>query len=786
MGFLTNISINRKLIVMQMITFSLVISVCAGLYLYFDYTALRDNKSKNLMVVAQVIGSNAKAPLMFNDSDAANEILNDLQVEADVTNAWIADTSLTKMGSYTKSGRLDYIFKKIPSQNAKVEVTADNIFVYYKIFSDKEWLGTVCLKAELASLKKQFYDKAKIVGFIVVTGFLLALLVSAILQKYISKPIIKLAGLMEGVNQYTNYKIRSSYEGKDEIGKLSQAFNNMLEKMEKHEQVLSDANSQLESKVEQRTLELQQKNEKLFVANELAQQSRVAKDQFLATMSHEIRTPLNAIIGFQQLLKETSLTEEQKEYVESIDFAGKNLLVIINDILDLSKIEAGKFEINQESLNIEQAINSVVDLVEFNAKERGLELVFNHDESIPGTVIGDTARFNQILLNLVGNAVKFTEKGSVTITSRLISRKDDIILCEFVIQDTGIGIPEEKLGLVFERFTQASADTTRKYGGTGLGLTIVQQLLKLQGGNISVKSKVGEGSTFTFYIPFGNAERIIDSQVEQNWSQHSEILQDRKLKILLAEDTPLNQILVKKIVQKWNYEIDIANNGREALELLEKNNYDIVLMDIQMPEMDGYTATQAIRNMRDAAKKSIPIIALTAHATNEEAQKCLHMGMDAYVTKPFNPGLLLKTIVQLATKKRNTQQEAEKVEEEITQSGRLYDLSYLKEHAAGDNDFLIEMISIFLGDTPGFLQQLKTDIQEEDYEKIKVTSHSMKGLFLTLGMNEAAQLLKEIENLSSSKTLLSVISEHFHKIEAMFFESKDMLELELKKLKSIS
>lgn len=784
MGILTNISINRKLIVMQMITFSFVISVCAALYLYFDYTTLRDNKSKNLMVVAQVIGTNAEAPLLFNDSDAANEILNDLKVETDVTNATISDTSLRQIGFYTKSGKADYSFKKIPLENAKVEVTNSDIFVYYKIFSDREWLGTVCLKAELTALKKQFYDKAKLVGLIVIAGFLLALLVSAILQKYISHPIIKLAGLMEGVNHSMNYKIRSNYQGKDEIGKLSMAFNNMLEKIEKHEQVLSEANSQLESKVEQRTLELKQQNEKLSIANELAQQSRLAKDQFLATMSHEIRTPLNAIIGFQQLLKETPLNKEQQEYVESIDFAGKNLLVIINDILDLSKIEAGKFEINQESLSVEQAIKSVMDLVDFSAKEKKLELVFNHDDSIPATVIGDTARFNQILLNLIGNAVKFTDKGKVTVTSKLVSHKDDIVLCEFIIEDTGIGIPPEKLNLVFERFTQASADTTRKYGGTGLGLTIVQQLLKLQGGNISVKSKVGEGSTFTFYIPFGNADRIIDSGTEQNLSQQIDAMQEHKLKILLAEDTPLNQILVKKIVQKWNYEIDVANNGREALNLLEKNNYDVVLMDIQMPEMDGYTATQAVRNMRDPVKKTVPIIALTAHATNEEAQKCLHMGMNAYVTKPFNPGLLLKTILQLTTKRGN--QEMAKVEEEIPVSSKLYDLSYLKEHAAGDNDFLIEMISIFLGDTPEFLKQLKEDIDEKDYEKIKVTSHSMKGLFLTLGMNEAAQLLKEIENLSLSQSMLSVISDHFHKIEGMFFQSKDLLELELKKLKNNS
>lgn len=784
MGFLNNQSINRKLIIIQMITFSLAITVSASLYLYFDYNTMLANKSKSLLVVSQVIGSNAKAPLMFDDSEAANEILNDLKVEADVTNACIVDTSLKCLGNYTRNGSLEYEFKKIPKEETKLEVTPNDIFVYYKIYSDKEWLGAVFLKSELTTLKQQFYDKIKIVVFVVLAGFVLAFLLSSFLQKYISRPIVKLAGLMEGVNQSMNYKIRSAYKGRDEIGKLSQSFNNMLEKMEKHEQALSEANSQLESKVERRTLELKEQNEKLSIANQLAQQSRLAKDQFLATMSHEIRTPLNAIIGFQQLLKETPLNAEQKEYVESIDFAGKNLLIIINDILDLSKIEAGKFEINQESLNVEQAIKSVVDLVEFNAKEKHLQLVFNHDTNIPANVIGDTARFNQILLNLVGNAVKFTEAGTVTITSKLISRKEDIVLCEFSVEDTGIGIPAEKQSLVFERFTQASADTTRKYGGTGLGLTIVKQLLKLQGGNISLKSEVGKGTTFTFYIPFGNANRIIDSVSSQNNTQQMDARQDRKLKILLAEDTPLNQLLVRKIIQKWNYEMDVANNGREVLTLLDKNTYDIVLMDIQMPEMDGYTATQAIRNMSHPDKKNIPIIALTAHATNEEAQKCLHMGMNAYVTKPFNPELLLKTILQLTSKQQALPKTT--VEEEIPKANQLFDLTYLNEHAAGDNNFLVEMISIFLSDTPEFLKELKEDIDHQDFEKIKETSHSMKGLFLTLGMNDAARLLKEIETMASSDEDLPRISNNFQLIESMFAQSQELLKVELKKLKDIA
>ncbi len=772
---------------MQLITFLLVIIICAITYLYFDYKTIRENKAKNLLIVARVIGLNSEAPLLFNDAESAHDILSDLKVEPDVTHACIIDTNLRILSSYIRQGEQEFNFQKIPNQKVKSEFTKNDLFIYYKIIKDKEWLGTLCLKTELAEIKAQFYNKVKIVSLIVVFGFFIAFFISSFLQKYISNPIIKLAEIMENVVQSMNYKVRSNYQGKDEIGKLSSSFNNMLEKIEKHEQTLSETNNQLESRVEQRTIELKQKNEKLFEAIAIAEQSKKAKEQFLATMSHEIRTPLNAILGFQELLKDTKLDQEQREYVESIDFAGKNLLVIINDILDLSKIEAGKFDINYDHLNIHQALNSVKELIEFSAKEKNIELILNHDDAIPKTVIGDAARFNQILLNLIGNAVKFTEKGFVTITSKLISAKADIVLCEFTIKDTGIGIPHDKLDLIFERFTQASPDTTRKYGGTGLGLTIVQQLLTLQGGKISVESEVGKGSAFTFYLPFKMVLSAAEAKENDTVKKTTEIQteksdQNKKLKILLAEDTPLNQKLVKKIVHKWGHDIDVASNGQEAVLLLEKNRYDLVLMDIQMPEMDGYMATKTIRELQDETKKNIPIIALTAHASNEEAQKCIRLGMNAYVSKPFDPAVLLNTIIQLTNKislKTTTQ-----IHDTIMPSGQLYDLTYIKEHASGDTSFIIEMISIFVFDTPALLKQLKADISENDYEKIKVTSHSMKGLFLTLGMNEAARLLKEIENIAQTNGLISMIASNFSKIEEMFAQSKNLLVLELNKLKS--
>jgi signal transduction histidine kinase/DNA-binding NarL/FixJ family response regulator len=769
---------------MQMITFLVAIIICVSAYLYFDYRSLKKNKVKSTLVIAEVIALNSEAPLIFSDSEAANSILKGLKAETDITHACIVDSAGNLLGSYVRQGEKYFQFESIPNQNVKSEFTAEDLFIYYKIKKDGEWLGTLSLKTELTEIMSQFYNKVKIVGLIVIFGFFIAFFVAAFLQKYISKPIIDLAGLMGDVIQKMNYRVRARYNGTDEIGKLSRAFNNMLEKIEKHEHVLSETNSQLEMRVEERTTELKHKNEKLFEANALAEQSTKAKEQFLATMSHEIRTPLNAILGFQKLLKDTKLDGEQQEYVESIDFAGKNLLVIINDILDLSKIEAGKFDFNLDALNVKQALSSVKELIEFNAREKNIQLVLNHDEEIPETVIGDGARFNQILLNLVGNAVKFTDKGTVTIGSKLISDKGDLVLCEFTITDTGIGIPQDKLGLIFERFTQATPDTTRKYGGTGLGLTIVKQLLNLQGGKITVESEEGKGSTFTFYLPFTKAKN--QSSQANAIKAGREIPADklssgRKIKILAAEDTPLNQKLLKKIVFKWDHDLDVAVNGKEAITLLEKNNYDIILMDIQMPEMDGYTATKIIRALTDERKKHIPIIALTAHASNDEAQKCLGLGMNAYISKPFDSNVLLNTIFQLIEK--TDLMDATQVYGEIAKSEQLYDLSYIKEHASGDNDFLIDMISTCLHDTPPLLDQLKSDITEKDYEKIKVTSHSMKGLFLTLGMNEAARLLREIETLAQSSGEMLVISSNYNKIENMFKQAKSLLELELDKLK---
>ena len=375
-------------------------------------------------------------------------------------------------------------------------------------------------------------------------------------------------------------------------------------------------------------------------AKGIAERALQSKQQFLSNMSHEIRTPMNAILGFTKVLLKTDLVPKQKEYLDAIKISGDGLLVLINDILDLAKTDAGKMTFEQTPFKIEFSISTMHQVFDLKIKEKNLELVKEYDNKIPAVLLGDAARLHQILLNLLSNAIKFTAKGKIKVAVRLLHEDIEKATIEFAVTDTGTGIPADKLESIFENFQQATSSTSSTFGGTGLGLAICKQLVEKQGGSISVKSTMDEGSTFSFTLSFQKTN-------EENRKESGKVDLEKEIKnikILVVEDVKLNQLLMKLILDDFKFKHDIADNGKIAIEKLQTNTYDIILMDLQMPEMNGFEATEHIRK---TMKLNTPIIALTADVTTVDVEKCKAVGMNDYVSKPLDERILYTKIIEL-------------------------------------------------------------------------------------------------------------------------------------------
>jgi signal transduction histidine kinase/CheY-like chemotaxis protein len=377
-------------------------------------------------------------------------------------------------------------------------------------------------------------------------------------------------------------------------------------------------------------------------AKEKAEESTKLKEAFLANMSHEIRTPMNAIIGFSDILSKGNLEEKEMEYVRTIKTAGENLLTIINDILDISKIEAGMMTFEEHTFSVKDIFKSLSVMLMGRAKEKELDLEFVCGPYVPENLLGDPTRLTQIIINLAGNAIKFTQKGKILVTARVNQDVHDSVMLEFSVKDTGIGISTDKLEHIFERFRQAESHITRKYGGTGLGLSIAKQLVELQGGKLSVESIFKEGSVFSFSIPYKKSVEVVHATEVVGEKFNMEALSD--LKILLVEDNQLNVKLILSLFSEYNLNLQVAENGSVGIEKLKEHDFDIILMDMEMPVMNGYEAATIIRN---DLKYRIPIIAMTAHAMAGEKERCLSLGMNDYISKPINANLLFEKIYDL-------------------------------------------------------------------------------------------------------------------------------------------
>jgi PAS domain S-box-containing protein len=491
-----------------------------------------------------------------------------------------------------------------------------------------------------------------------------------------------------------------------------------------------------------------------------------AKEQFLANISHEIRTPINGIAGMVGLLSQHPSNEERETYLNAIKHSAENLKVIINDILDLAAIDSGKLKFEKIAFTLTDLVPSLISTFAYQAKEKKLKLEYSIDSKLNRILIGDPVRLNQVLINLISNAVKFTHEGSIHVNCSIERQQKDVCWVRFEVSDTGVGIPAEKLTTIFESFSQADASVTRRYGGSGLGLTIVKQLVELQNGRITVRSEEHRGSTFITLIPYtiGKSSAVTKSSQTAKTIIDNEIT--KELYVLLVEDNDINRLYAKSILKNWNCQVDIAENGLVAIEKVKNKDYDVVLMDVQMPVMDGYEATKTIR-MMDPPKNATPIVALTANATKKDIEKCITAGMNDYLAKPFTPDDLHRKIIDelkiRATKKR-----------EVTPAPVVktrFDLTYLRSISNNNEDFVKEMIQTFVQSVPGVLIEMKRCVEQNNWEKLSKLAHQIKPSFTLLGVHDLRNTIVFIEENGKNNTNVAELPRMSHD----FFKSCDAL-----------
>lgn len=628
-----NLSIRWKLKLIILLVSGIALLFASGTLMYGNFVTSRNITRDDLLSLAQVIGMNSIGAIVFYDQQTAENNLAALQAKPYVALACI----------YDRNGNVfaTYINKDTPSHTAVPALRGPGYYyedsyllVFNPVMQSNNVIGTVCIQYDLTGTRREALRSAAIFGIILCIAFLIIWVLSTNLQKVISRPILNLTRIARTVSENKDFSVRVEQETKDEIGVLIGVFNDMLAGIQSRDEKLREYREHLEEQVADRTMDLIQANELLQAAKEAAEAANRAKSEFLANMSHEIRTPMNTVLGFTELLNALITDKRQKSYLEAIASSGKGLLVLINGILDLSKIEAGKMELQKEPVNLHAVFDEIQHIFALHASEKSIDFTVTLGPDIPPSMLLDEVRLKQILFNLIGNAVKFTQQGYVRVSVEKAESTEapDGIALSIAVEDSGIGIPAQHHDEIFEAFKQKDGQSTKRFGGTGLGLSITKRLVEMMGGTISVDSAEDRGSRFSISIPHVQlAGDDIKTDIDTTFTPEDITFQEAT--VLIADDVPTNRMLIREFVRTSPVNLIEADTGEDAVLLARKHKPDVILLDLRMPVISGVDALKRIRADRDT--QSIPVIALTASGMKGEKEKMMEQGFSGYLTKPI-------------------------------------------------------------------------------------------------------------------------------------------------------